>query len=514
MLGGIVSGAASVGTVDLGAGTNGTLEQTVSAGVASVTEFNGTANSVAFYTTNGQLSQDNANLNYNGSALRVPSGLVSAPSLVMAGDTATGWYYTAPASYDNWAFSVSNFETWEIGRSTTTNGPMLLCHHLPCMIGLTGLGAPSASTNVAADTLGNMYLFANDKQVVLGMGEGATGTIPTTSTASFPSFVSMAGVPTGAPSGLPTGAVPTVFDASHQRFYAYMSGWETVGQYDGAVGAPGILKTDTSGNHSIAAAGTDFAPAGSCATHSFATATNASTLTCSPLGSGDVPCGALPATAGGSDVSRSAGTCSETVVAIRDGSGARWPTSGTWANGDVLFTAAGDLFAGSTISCTNLPAFSGGAITSTGGTCAVTLDGPSVAAATTKLIYSLPLLLGANTPNTWLPEGSGSFTNGQVVEYPNDFKAGHMTVKWYLRSNVITAGNLAAAVSLNGTGIGGSGTGNINSVTATGVHTIGPFVTGSTSASDTYGLFFTTDASFAATSPNSAYLTFELILTP
>jgi hypothetical protein len=69
--GAIVSGSTSTTAQNLGALTNGTLQQTVSAGVATLSAFNGTAGSVAFYTSNGQLAQDNANLFWDDSNNRL-----------------------------------------------------------------------------------------------------------------------------------------------------------------------------------------------------------------------------------------------------------------------------------------------------------------------------------------------------------------------------------------------------------------------------------------------------------
>jgi len=108
-----------------------------------------------------------------------------------------------------------------------------------------------------------------------------------------------------------------------------------------------------------------------CSSHNFATATTDSgALTCNALGSGDVTCGSLPALTG--SATSTAGSCATKVVALNDGSGVQWPTSGTWANGSVLVTAVGDVFAASTVSCGNLPALTGD-VTTSSGSCATTI---------------------------------------------------------------------------------------------------------------------------------------------
>jgi hypothetical protein len=227
--------------------------------------------------------------------------------------------------------------------------------------------------------------------------------------------------------------------------------------------------------------------------------TAASTIACSmePSFTGDV------ANAG----------CFTKVVGETDGAGVDWTNSGTWANGQILQTSSGHVTAATSVACGNLPALTGG-VTTPGGSCATTLDGASVAAATTKLTYSLQLQLGSNTPNTWLLEGGpGLWANSAVIEYPNNFKASRIQVIWYLRSNTVLTGTLSLFAAMNGAGIGGTGFA-ITSATAAGVHVGTNLPTSSTSSSDTYGLVFTTDNLFSSASPSAAFVTVEVMLMP
>ena len=60
--GSFVSGSTSTAAQNLGSLNNGTLQQTISAGVATVSAFNGATGSIPFYSVNGQLDQNNGNL--------------------------------------------------------------------------------------------------------------------------------------------------------------------------------------------------------------------------------------------------------------------------------------------------------------------------------------------------------------------------------------------------------------------------------------------------------------------
>lgn len=76
--------------VSLGALTNGTLQQTVSGAVATISAFNGTTGSVPFYTSNGQLAQDNSKLFWDNTNKRLGIGTASPSFPVEITDTASG----------------------------------------------------------------------------------------------------------------------------------------------------------------------------------------------------------------------------------------------------------------------------------------------------------------------------------------------------------------------------------------------------------------------------------------
>jgi hypothetical protein len=249
------------------------------------------------------------------------------------------------------------------------------------------------------------------------------------------------------------------------------------------------------------------------------------------------------------------GTGQLQCVGLRDGGGVNHVTTGTWPISSVIETdVSGNIAAEAQLACGQSEgpwtgdarksagscAVTNGAITETSGPTSLTIGAipnsapdsttlirpagsPTVvgvatstvvSASVTKLSFSLQLQLGSSIPNTWLLQGgAGLFSNGALIEYPNDFAAGHITINWYLRSNVVTAGTLTAFASRNGTAVTGSGISVSPTTTAT-VHVGTPLATGSTSASDTYGIGFSTSGTYAAASPTSVFLTFEVILTP
>jgi len=99
---------------------------------------------------------------------------------------------------------------------------------------------------------GQLAVVESRGDVVIGAG------IATAATGGFLYLPSSNGVPTGVPHNYSAfGVIATEIDRLHNRLYAYLSPWAVIGQYDGTFG-PAILKTDASGIHSAAVAGTDF----------------------------------------------------------------------------------------------------------------------------------------------------------------------------------------------------------------------------------------------------------------
>lgn len=232
-----------------------------------------------------------------------------------------------------------------------------------------------------------------------------------------------------------------------------------------ALSAGGIAKAlPTSGQLAIATAGTDYqAPLTAC--------TNYVSLTC----------------VSGGDLGGTNGT--PTVTGMTDGGSVDHQASGTWTSSSLL-------------------AINGSGHITTVGAASI------AAASATKLRYSLQLQLSASTTNTWLLQGGpGLFTIGAINEVPNDFKASTIQVIWYLRTNTVTAGTLTVQATMNGSALTGPSF-TVTSATSTGVHVGTVFSTGSSTSADTYGLRFSTDGSFASTSPSSEFVTVEVVLLP
>jgi hypothetical protein len=131
----------------------------------------------------------------------------------------------------------------------------------------------------------------------------------------------------------------------------------------------------------------------------------------------------------------------------------------------------------------------------------------------TKRVYAIGALL---TPSTTLcpllSGGNGLQASCLNAEYPNDFQAGHVQMTAYLATNNIAAGTLTFDATRNGSAISGAQF-SFTSGTSPGVAVISPQVTGSASASDTYGLAFTTSGSYSS-GGSFQQVTFQMVLTP
>lgn len=242
--------------------------------------------------------------------------------------------------------------------------------------------------------------------------------------------------------------------------------------------------------------------------------------------SGGATCAQLPAFTG--DVTKSAGSCVTAVVGLTDGSGADWPTLGTWSNSDALVLAAGKLTAVNeclvNAGCTaggdlagtyqnpTIPSKGKSLVSatdptldyldtkfeSTGGSIVVShISGPPEfvnlnvlpsTVFTVQLSYSMQwlsvlnpgeLVQGGITPN---PTGPIGMTQ---TEYPIGLAAGTVKLSCNLITNRITSGTYTFAVSHNGSDTGA--TLSYNSGSTPGVIASTTTV-GSPGTADTWGL--------------------------
>jgi hypothetical protein len=123
-------------------------------------------------------------------------------------------------------------------------------------------------------------------------------------------------------------------------------------------------------------------------------------------------------------------------------------------------------------------------------------------------ILSTPLALQSGE---WVATSNDQlFGTGLTVEYPNDFKATHASIKMNIISNVGVGGNITVSLTLNGSTIAASNITIVAGVT-TGLQTVSTFSTGSASASDTFGLFLIQAA--GATGLQIVF-TYQVVLVP
>src|SRR6185312_4636142 len=180
--------------------------------------------------------------------VELKNGAVGAPSLAFAQDLTSGWYATTNGGYNDTAWSSGGTFAVEIGR-TSTNGSLVRLNGAiaPATVAFTGSGAPSGGTSISSDTNSNLYLFGNGAQIVAGMASGAAGALATTATGPFLGMAATAGVPTGTPAHIPSGAVLFEPDSTDDRLYAYNSSWKPYGQFTGGLASGPLCNTVTTG---------------------------------------------------------------------------------------------------------------------------------------------------------------------------------------------------------------------------------------------------------------------------
>jgi hypothetical protein len=266
--------------------------------------------------------------------------------------------------------------------------------------------------------------------------------------------------------------------------------------YDEVLTTNGLMKTTGgTGLHAIATAGTDYAPVGSCSAHQFATATNASSLTCAALGSGDVPCAALPAL--GNSLSSSAGSCSVKVIALDESGGAH-----------MSINSVPDLGSGY-IAVLNRPGGTSTVVGTTASTIADTITKHDF------FIYDASIQT-ALCSGQWAATSSSTFMGaGLVAEVGNDFKATKVSLTYNLIVSIGTASSVDCWVTRNGSLITATDINVTPGTTSPGQILVSNVSTGSTSVSDTYGYECIYNGN-AITGPFGAQLGFsvQMVLIP
>lgn len=210
-----------------------------------------------------------------------------------------------------------------------------------------------------------------------------------------------------------------------------------------------------------------------CGTHTFAMqvadngVTGCAQVQFSDLG-GSATCTQRPAQLG--DSTAPAGSCTTTNVAITETSGPQQLTFGAIPDSNPQSTVL---------------------IRPTGTNTIVGIAASLIADSVTKHDYFLNEAVDAALYiGEWASTSNDNFIGtGIVIEYPNDFKAGHIKGTMNLISTTgITSAPIVCALTLNGVAISGGSLSINPSVTANGFYTTGTIATSSASASDTYGL--------------------------
>lgn len=338
--GAVTTGGTSTSPTNLGALGSGVLEQTVSGGVSTPAVYAATNLRIPFGNTTGGL-QDSSNIIWNSTAMAIN--------------------IAANRNGTNVGFQVANSNAAAAAQSG-----LFINNDLgsPGAAWLTLSGSGAAQPALASVWLANQCTTGGGIVITTakkGIGF-ATARLATTATDGFLMLQSCAGAPTGAPNTtFLTGNIPVIVNDTNDRLVLYNGSWKVYGQFDGGLtGAPGILKTDASGIHSIAVSGTDYQPAGS-----YITALTGDVTATGP--------GSVAATIGANKVTYTKVQQASAHVLIGN------PTGST-ANVSEITLGSGLAFSGTTLTATG----SGGTVTSVTGTAPI-----AVATGTTTPVISL-----------------------------------------------------------------------------------------------------------------------------
>lgn len=496
-IGGFYSGAVSGGNEDLGSLASGVMEQTTTAGVAAVTTFSATNQRIPFGSGTGGGLTDSANVTYDGSEVNIFSAGTASVNFPFFGTLSAGtsirfnnainqgivktngsslYIGTVSGGADivyftngvgvmdidatqrfNWGGIVENaagltMDEWRNTPPTTASAASLTSVHSwdPITITLSGtthntasqgyiyFGAPTL-TDASAVTIDRFPTVRIDAPV-------AAGSVTITEAPALDLGGNVETTAVTAP-GTPATGHGVVYEDSASRNICIKNDAGTInhGMQSGSCFASGTWVNQLSDNGSFGCTKPGFSDL-----------------------SGSLACIQRPAQLG--DSTAPAGSCTTTNVAITETSGPQQLTFGAIPDSNPQSTVL---------------------IRPTGTNTIVGIAASLIADSVTKHDYFLNEAVDAALYiGEWASTSNDNFIGtGIVIEYPNDFKAGHIKGTMNLISTTgVTSAPIVCALTLNGVAISGGSLSINPSVTANGLYTTGTIATSSASASDTYGL--------------------------
>lgn len=404
--GAITSGSTSTTAQNLGSGASGVEQQTVSAGVATLSQFQCTANQLVYGAASGGGLAQSSDFAVDPTIHQIQMSFsrASGANGLLVNNTSGGTAALSDIRFQNDASKIAEIYLTSSTYTGTEAGPSALALSTGAAqpIYLSPSNTPEIKVTSATGTefLADTYL-----DTILSAGilkTNSSGKIIGSSFAACTDYVSLSCV-SGATDLGGSNATPTVTGIESA---ATMRG-SIVATEIAAPAVPAAGKiTCWAGNfsdnwmcESNGGAVNHGTRSYTCGASTFATSeTDNGVTTCTQPGftnlSGSLSCGQLPGFTG--DVSKAAGSCTTAVLGLTDGATVDWPTNGTWANNQALITSGGKITATNecnvmstcsaggglsgtypnptvaSVPCSALPALTGDA-TSAGGTCATTL---------------------------------------------------------------------------------------------------------------------------------------------
>lgn len=475
-IGGYSTGAVTAGNVSMGALASGVNEQVTTAGVAAPLTYAATANDVQFGAASGGGLAQSSTFAFNSNRFSVGQSTFDGNFHAVLADNPT------PTGVATWDGRYAVF-----GQSGPTGGAVAFSYGNTAATGYMTVAVPNSAFVHFQANAADYAWYAGGTSLV-----------------------------------------------EHQDVF---------GVYDALLTTNGLMKTTGgTGLHATAAAGTDYpavgvATPGSCTGCSATVNANGQVTAYSSV-SYQAPLVActdyvhIACQSGTSDLSNTDGAVH--VASVHDGVGSQHTTTGAWGAHQLLQTdALGSIGVGGA-ACGNLPALVGAdGIATVGATCTVTNSFKGKVFATggdpnppdvliskltstdnsvnigvasggalvdlgvrqTKIIYYMDTTV-STVPwfsGFWLATSKSTWTAPVAVaqvEYPNDFKAGHIAGKLYLAGTVGSASAITCSATMNGSTIGSTGiTFTPGTTTTPVVLTFATTTTGSSTAADTFGEF-------------------------